>query len=165
MSDSNTFQVGDEIDVVDYRGNVILDGWRITGETRTLWIAKRPDGLSEQRFRKSDRALFPQYSPQPRRMAHKRTLTDTYSFCEPSDGVGRWHIRQLTSAGPRYSGGIDTASLCERVKPYAMGGAGGWDVQHEVTAESVGRVRPCPQCAEEYQRRHTALEAVGNPTP
>lgn len=80
-------------------------------------------------------------------------MSATYSFCEPSHGGVRWHIRELSAAGPKYSGGIDTASLCGRVRPFGNGGTGGWDVKHEVTPEAVERVKPCQQCAEEYRRR------------
>lgn len=69
----------------------------------------------------------------------------TYSFCESATvtGVGPWHIRKLSEAGHKYGGGIDTPSLCTRVKPKPWGG---WDLRMEVTKKQVMHVDVCQAC-------------------
>ena len=42
---------------------------------------------------------------------------NTYSFCESVTGIGPWHIRQLSPAGKKTGGGIDSPSLCGRIYP------------------------------------------------
>lgn len=76
-----------------------------------------------------------------------------YAFCEPTIAAPNapWCIRPVSGAGRKYGGGIDTASLCGRVKPYEHGGQGGWDVRDEVTEdvlEDRSHARPivCPRC-------------------
>lgn len=52
-----------------------------------------------------------------------------YAFCEPHNcAPGRgWCIRVLSPLGLRTGGGIDTPSLCGRVKSLESGGVGGHD--------------------------------------
>lgn len=76
-----------------------------------------------------------------------------YTFCEPviAGPNAPWCIRPVSSAGRKYGGGIDTASLCGRVKPFDLGGQGGWDVRTDVTEsvlEDRSRAQPmaCPRC-------------------
>ena len=82
----------------------------------------------------------------------------TYSFCEPSfaGSLVRWCIRELSVQGPKYTGGIDTPSLCGRVQPFGAKvsgkknpGVGGWDVRVEMTALHVAHA--CPECVRAYQ--------------
>jgi hypothetical protein len=58
-----------------------------------------------------------------------------YSFCESTQAgpLSPWHIRRLTSAGRKCSGGIDTPSLCGRVTPKWNG----WDLTVEVDEPTV----------------------------
>lgn len=54
----------------------------------------------------------------------------TLSYCEPvtATSASPWCIRRLTDRGQMLSGGVDTSSLCGRVR------AGwGWDLPVEVT--------------------------------
>ena len=67
------------------------------------------------------------------------------SFCESvvATGVGKWHLRLLTDKGPKYGGGIDTDSLCGRVR------AGrGWDAQVAIT-EYHKEHNTCAACLKE----------------
>jgi hypothetical protein len=79
-----------------------------------------------------------------RNLDEKGELKD-YSFCEPVSATGRsrWHIRKLTAVGPKYSGGIDTPSLCGYVQPTR-----GWDIKTEINDHHLKHA--CPQCASQY---------------
>jgi len=57
-----------------------------------------------------------------------------YSFCEPVSAgpLAPWCIRPLTAAGKKLSGGVDTSSLCGRVKPPSAAGGNGWDINRPV---------------------------------
>lgn len=68
-----------------------------------------------------------------------------YTFCEPSTAgpCAPWCIRPLTAAGRKLGGGVDTASLCGRVKPCDVGGWGGWDVLCDVKLDQPGACREC----------------------
>jgi hypothetical protein len=80
-----------------------------------------------------------------------------YSFCESVIGIGPWHIRTLSDAGRKLSGGIDTPSLCGRVAPTGkhtstgQAGLGGWDLSVPLTQHHLGHC--CPRCAELYHAR------------
>jgi hypothetical protein len=78
-----------------------------------------------------------------------------YAFCESVTGIGRWHIRKLSAAGLKLGGGIDTPTLCGRIRP--MGdegggrrGGGGWDLEARITKLQLEAV--CPDCRKEYER-------------
>jgi hypothetical protein len=62
------------------------------------------------------------------------------SFCESvaATGRGKWHLRYLTDAGPKYGGGIDTPSLCGHVKD-------GWDLEVEITQFHLEH-NTCEEC-------------------
>lgn len=69
-----------------------------------------------------------------------------YSYCESvtASGSSPWHIRRLTDAGRKTGGGIDTDSLCGRVKaPY------GWDLERAVHRAHYEFV--CPTCYLAYK--------------
>lgn len=75
------------------------------------------------------------------------TTLRSYSFCEPSTAgpCAPWCIRKLTAAGQKFGGGVDTPSLCGRVKPCGEGGADGWDVRCDVNIEQH-RQMICKRC-------------------
>ena len=79
-----------------------------------------------------------------------------FSFCESVLASSRstWHIRRLTDVGRRLTGGIDTPSLCGRVKPQGLNGFGGWDLQTgpEPILTYVERGIACAACAEAYNK-------------
>ena len=63
-----------------------------------------------------------------------------YSFCESvhAGNLSPWHLRRLTDQGMKLPGGIDTSSLCGRVKsPY------GWDLNVPV---SLTHPSACKEC-------------------
>lgn len=72
------------------------------------------------------------------------------AFCEPvfAGSLSKWCIRKLTAKGLKPTGGVDTESLCGRVKPRI----GGWDIREpKVTEElvlGVGHTRRlvCSEC-------------------
>jgi len=72
-------------------------------------------------------------------------MTEKYSFCESINGpiLGRWHIRKLTEAGPKYGGGIDTGTLCGR-------DFRGWDLQPEINEQRL--TSGCKKCVELYKK-------------
>lgn len=71
------------------------------------------------------------------------------SFCEPSHGVGRKHLRWLSSAGLKLGGGIDTKSLCGRVGPHSVGG---WDLEGSPADWPNDRLRKivCSDCMKAF---------------
>ena len=70
-----------------------------------------------------------------------------YSFCESISAGPQspWHLRELTSVGRKLGGGIDTSSLCGRVKK-------GWDLEVEITAFHLKK-NTCRDCLKRYQER------------
>jgi len=81
-----------------------------------------------------------------------------YSFCESVHASSRspWHIRRLTNVGKRCGGGIDTPSLCGRVKPPPD--SNGWDIgAPDVGTWIFQSARICPDCRDVWQ----AAEAAG----
>lgn len=70
-----------------------------------------------------------------------------FSFCESVYAGPRspWHIRKLTEVGRKLGGGIDTPSLCERVKQ-------GWDLEVEINEFHLER-NTCQDCLKEYRGR------------
>jgi hypothetical protein len=82
---------------------------------------------------------------------HGRTAQDargktvTYSFCESiwAGPTSSWHIRELPGAR-RLGGGIDTVSLCGRVKT-------GWDLEVPLTKFHLEK-NTCKDCLKEYQK-------------
>jgi hypothetical protein len=76
-----------------------------------------------------------------------------FSYCESTHATSMspWCIRELTAAGQKLTGGIDTASLCGRVRPRGGPGKGwgGWDLAVPVDPVDPGR-HPgvvCKNCA------------------
>lgn len=76
-------------------------------------------------------------------------MSKTYSYCEPvfAGSFGRWCIRPLTDAGPKYGGGVDTSSLCGRVSLKL----GGWDIR--VPFGSVKKSVVCIRCLEIFKTK------------
>lgn len=72
---------------------------------------------------------------------------ESFSFCErdTSSGLGSWCIRQMSDAGRKAGGGIDTASLCGRVKAH-----GGWDLEVELTDHHLS-LNACAECVRRYR--------------
>jgi hypothetical protein len=64
------------------------------------------------------------------------------SFCEATtaSGHGRWHLRWLDDAGPKFGGGITTAALCGHPKA-----RWGWDLEVAVTAHHLEH-NACLRC-------------------
>ena len=81
-----------------------------------------------------------------------------YVFCESvhATGTSPWHIRKLGKAGLMLGGGIDTASLCNVVKPMQDGGSGGWDLRVRITDHHLQHC--CRDCGEAYRRDQLAEE-------
>lgn len=71
---------------------------------------------------------------------------DQYSFCESvhAGSHSRWHIRKLTERGHKYSGGIDSPSLCGRLTAKISG----WDINVAIRRENLSRA--CPECERAY---------------
>lgn len=79
---------------------------------------------------------------------HKGRVME-YSFCESvmATSYSPWHIRQLTKKGRKLGGGIDTPSLCGRVK------AGrGWDLETPINEFHLTN-GCCPKCFEIFEAR------------
>ena len=81
----------------------------------------------------------------------------THAFCESvmASGTSPWHIRKLSPAGLKLTGGIDTPSLCERVRPFGdktktNPGGGGWDLNVRISPHHLEHC--CPKCAEDYRK-------------
>ncbi len=86
-----------------------------------------------------------------------------FSFCESSlaSSMSPWHIRALTDAGLKLHGGIDTSSLCGRVKSMSTG-FGGWDLEVPLTSGLDGwleRGIVCLTCADMYKKERTLSAA------
>lgn len=93
-----------------------------------------------------------------------------YSYCESAlaTAANPLCIRPLTAAGPKFSGGVDTASLCGRVNPRVNG----WDIRRAVCESDFGiRIdrgpyhaathRICQRCVEKL-REVDGIERVGD---
>ena len=67
------------------------------------------------------------------------------SFCESVSAGPRslWHIRLLSGAGRKLGGGIDTVSLCGRVK-------NGWDLDVDLTDFHLAK-NTCKDCLKAYR--------------
>lgn len=88
-------------------------------------------------------------------MTKARTKAKVYSFCESVIGIGPWHIRVLTPVGQKLGGGIDSPSLCGRVRPDGDDtpthrGLGGWDLNVPITKHHLTHC--CRFCCEEYEK-------------
>lgn len=68
-----------------------------------------------------------------------------FSFCESvtASSISPWHLRKLTKVGRKLGGGIDTPSLCERVKQ-------GWDLEVEITEFHLEK-NTCRDCLRAYR--------------
>lgn len=88
-----------------------------------------------------------------------------YAFCESVHAapLAPWHIRKLSEAGLKTGGGIDTPSLCGRVRPFGdesgeRRGAGGWDLRVRILPRHFAKVPAgsslicCAECAAEYAK-------------
>lgn len=74
-------------------------------------------------------------------------MVEKYSFCESvtATGISPWCVRQLTDEGQKLTGGVDTNSLCGRVKsPY------GWDLDVPVNIHAPSI---CPKCQKLLRER------------
>ena len=72
-------------------------------------------------------------------------LSKDYSFCESvwATSISPWCIRELTSAGKKLGGGIDTPSLCGRCERSM-----GWDLAPNAARAAI----VCPSCLSIYHR-------------
>lgn len=75
-------------------------------------------------------------------------MTPKFSFCESvtASSYSNWHIRKLSEIGQKFSGGIDTPSLCETVSLKM----GGWDLHVEITEYHLGHA--CKKCVKIYRK-------------
>ena len=75
-----------------------------------------------------------------------------FSFCESvyAGPLAPWHIRKLTKVGKKLGGGIDTPSLCGRVKR-------GWDLEVEINEFHLDS-NACPDCRNEYRKKFPATK-------
>jgi hypothetical protein len=75
-------------------------------------------------------------------LRHKAAQLVSFSFCEQANASGTtpWHIRRLSAAGRKPSGGADTPSLCGRTVS--------WDLEGEVTPHHLTHC--CQRCAAVY---------------
>lgn len=71
---------------------------------------------------------------------------EVFAFCEPVwvTTNAPWCIRRLTGVGRMLGGGVDTGSLCGRVKE-----RGGWDLDVEITEHHLGHA--CKRCVAIYR--------------
>ena len=94
-----------------------------------------------------------------------------FAFCESvhAPPKGSWHIRRLGPAGLKLGGGIDTPSLCGRLRPFGDNtperhGAGGWDLRVRILPQHFDPPPKgespicCALCAAEYKK---ATDATG----
>jgi len=83
-----------------------------------------------------------------------------YAFCEGVNATSRsqWHIRKLTAAGLKPSGGIDTFSLCGRIERVL-----GWDLKVKITGEHLQHT--CSACVAVYLEFTGAFKVKDNPLP
>lgn len=73
-----------------------------------------------------------------------------WSFCEPDTvaGAAPWCLRPLTEAGQKFGGGVDTGSLCGRVRARH-----GWDIDVPVTKDRLENPEcMCPECAVQLEK-------------
>lgn len=79
-----------------------------------------------------------------------------FSETVTAHALAPWHIRPAGDKGRCPGGGADTAALCGRVVA--------WDLDLEVTDETVARVGPCARCAAAFRlgrELHTAAGGRG----
>ena len=84
----------------------------------------------------------------------------THVFCESVTGIGPWHIRKLSKNGLKLGGGIDTPSLCGRIRPLGdhtqeRVGGGGWDLEVRITSGHLipppgAKPHVCQACTADY---------------
>lgn len=77
-----------------------------------------------------------------------------YSFCESTTASSRspWCIRRLTDAGRKTGGGVDTPSLCGRVRE-----GRGWDLTVELVSYHLTK-NACPACKDIFDQETRAVE-------
>jgi hypothetical protein len=80
-----------------------------------------------------------------------------YTYCESvlATAASRWHIRPVNSR-LFLTGGVDTPSFCNRVRPRPN--LGGWDINVPITDRNIADA--CPICREAYQEVYN-----GDPKP
>lgn len=78
----------------------------------------------------------------PGHSEHVEPMTE-YAFCETvtASGGTPWHIRPLTAAGKKLSGGADTPALCGRIVA--------WDLSVLICSDSLEMA--CPRCRVKYE--------------
>lgn len=80
------------------------------------------------------------------------------AYCEPvtAGPLAPWCIRKLSDVGLKTTGGVDTPSLCGRVKPFGRGKGelGGWDLRVPVDLQRPANLA-CKKCL-------SVLEAAEN---
>lgn len=82
-------------------------------------------------------------------------ILDEYSFCESvtATSMSPWCIRKLTKTGRYLSGGVDTPSLCGRVRIRL-----GWDLAVSIDDKNGQRILKtngvCSKCRELYTKIH-----------
>lgn len=70
-----------------------------------------------------------------------------FTLCEPVVASSRslWCIRKTTDVGPKFGGGVDTPSLCGRVRV-----GQGWDLQVRITEHHLDK-NTCKACLAKYR--------------
>lgn len=78
-----------------------------------------------------------------------------YSFCESvtATSMSPWHIRRLTKVGRKLGGGIDTPSLCGRVRKEK-----GWDLETPINAFHLAN-GCCPECLKLFEEQKESLSS------
>lgn len=73
------------------------------------------------------------------------TSAGEYAYCESVHATpwSRWHLRRLTEEGLKLGGGVDTQSLCGRVKLRS-----GWDLDVPISSDHDDHT--CPACLKLY---------------
>lgn len=89
-----------------------------------------------------------------------------YSFCESvtASSISPWCIRPLTETGKHIGGGVDTPSLCGRVRPSGKTGLGGWDLAIDFDVYLArGGSRACKRCLDVLRAPPSPSEGPGRP--
>ena len=87
-------------------------------------------------------------------------MSETYAFCESvtASAISPWCIRKLTSNGLKFGGGVDTSSLCGRVRE-----GSGWDIDVPVKLPHSKACHPCSEILKfinEIDRLRSALRDI-----
>lgn len=70
---------------------------------------------------------------------------EKFSICETSTAGPEtpWHLRKLSSVGPKYGGGADTPALCGRIVA--------WDLPVVITQHHLNK-NTCTKCRVVYEQ-------------